>query len=169
MCGKVEAEFIRQCEAVNLIGPDGVIKNPRPSASDILKHRVEVFQGLDNDWSGVHSYKTCFTCLSSVPDHVLPCGHAFCEDCIHDFGELSDDTKAEVFITTCAWCKRLFNPSQIIQTKPPCAGIRILTLDGGGIRGILELALLKLVEDKIDLGLGIQVFFDLIIGTSTGI
>lgn len=168
ICDTVKTEFLRQCQAVNQISLDGAIMNPRPSTADILIHRAEVFQGLENDWSGIHSYKTCFTCLSSVPDHVLPCGHAFCENCVHDFGELSEDTKAEVMVSLCIWCKKTFCPAQVVQTKPLCAGIRILTLDGGGIRGILELALLKLVEDKIGLGVGIQFFFDLIVGTSTG-
>lgn len=168
MCDTVKAEFLKQCVVVNQISPAGAIMNPRPLATDVIAHRAEVFQGLGNSWAGIHSYKTCFTCLSSVPDHVLPCGHAFCEECVHDFGELAEDTKAEVVVASCIWCKNSFSPAQVVQTKPICAGIRILTLDGGGIRGILELALLKLIEDKIDLGIGIQIFFDLIIGTSTG-
>lgn len=168
ICETVKAEFLKQCGVVNQISPEGAIMNPRPSAADVLGHRAEVLRGLDNNWAGIHSYKTCFTCLSCVPDHVLPCGHAFCEGCVHDFGELTEDTKAEVVIASCVWCKMAFCPAQVVQTKPLCAGIRILTLDGGGIRGILELALLKLVEDQIDLGVGIQVFFDLIVGTSTG-
>jgi patatin-like phospholipase/acyl hydrolase len=43
-------------------------------------------------------------------------------------------------------------------------------LDGGGIRGIIEIGLLKAVCDKIGLGASVPIrsFFDLIIGTSTG-
>jgi patatin-like phospholipase/acyl hydrolase len=52
--------------------------------------------------------------------------------------------------------------------KPRCAGIRVLTLDGGGIKGILEIAMLMKLEERIDLGIPIQEFFDLVIGTSTG-
>lgn len=170
MCAAIKAEFLAQCSAVNQISASGAILNPRPSAADVLAHRNAMFHhGLQRRWADIHSYKTCFTCLSSVPDHVLPCGHAFCRGCIRDFGVLAEDTMAQVMVAACVWCATSFCPAQVVQTKPLCAGIRILTLDGGGIRGILELALLKLVEDRIDLGVGIQVFFDLIVGTSTGI
>jgi patatin-like phospholipase/acyl hydrolase len=44
-----------------------------------------------------------------------------------------------------------------------------LTLDGGGVRGIIELALLKAIHERTGLpSLFMRDFFDLIIGTSTG-
>jgi patatin-like phospholipase/acyl hydrolase len=52
--------------------------------------------------------------------------------------------------------------------KPRCAGARILTLDGGGIRGIVELALLQALEKEVGLGVPISELFDLVVGTSTG-
>lgn len=58
--------------------------------------------------------------------------------------------------------------TQIVQTKPPFAGVRILTLDGAGVRGILQLAMLSILEDMIGLDLHISHFFDLIVGTGTG-
>ncbi len=44
----------------------------------------------------------------------------------------------------------------------------ILTLSSGGIRGIVELAILSRIEKVIGLGIPIQDLFDLVIGTSTG-
>lgn len=55
-----------------------------------------------------------------------------------------------------------------VYLKPDTAGIRILTLDGGGIRGIVELEILRLIERAMNGKLPIQCFFDLIVGTSTG-
>ena len=55
-----------------------------------------------------------------------------------------------------------------ICLKPSGAGVRILSLDGGGIRGIVELVILQKIEEALGTGLPIQAFFDLIIGTSTG-
>jgi uncharacterized protein len=51
--------------------------------------------------------------------------------------------------------------------------IRILSIDGGGIRGILPGTLLTYVEEKIkertgDKNASIGQYFDLIAGTSTG-
>ncbi|KAK6355689.1 hypothetical protein TWF718_000082 [Orbilia javanica] len=61
-----------------------------------------------------------------------------------------------------------FQKVQTIRTIPPCAGVRILTLDGGGVRGIIELVILKHLMDITGLGINIGYFFDLIVGTSTG-
>jgi patatin-like phospholipase/acyl hydrolase len=57
-----------------------------------------------------------------------------------------------------------------IQLKPRCAGARILTLDGGGIRGIIELSVLQALHKDVGLGenFPIKNMFDLIVGTSTG-
>ncbi|KAH0538884.1 hypothetical protein FGG08_004540 [Glutinoglossum americanum] len=56
--------------------------------------------------------------------------------------------------------------------KPPSAGVRVLTLDGGGVRGILELIVLRYLQDYVAVELGAYVpvidMFDLVVGTSTG-
>jgi patatin-like phospholipase/acyl hydrolase len=60
------------------------------------------------------------------------------------------------------------NGSHQIQLRPRCAGARVLTLDGGGIRGIVELAVLRSLEKGVGLGIQISELFDLVVGTSTG-
>lgn len=65
------------------------------------------------------------------------------------------------------WSTYHTNP-HLVRLKPRCAGARILTLDGGGIRGIVELALLQSLDTAVGLGIPIRDLFDLIIGTSTG-
>jgi patatin-like phospholipase/acyl hydrolase len=56
--------------------------------------------------------------------------------------------------------------------KPPSAGVRVLSLDGGGVRGILELIVLRYLQDYFTHELGAYVpvieMFDLVVGTSTG-
>jgi patatin-like phospholipase/acyl hydrolase len=56
----------------------------------------------------------------------------------------------------------------LFRLHPICAGVRALTLDGGGVRGIVELALLEHLDNAIDLDLPLQDCFDIMIGTSTG-
>jgi len=72
-------------------------------------------------------------------------------------------------MSACTLCgTHTHNGSHKIQLKPRCAGARVLTLDGAGIRGIVELALLRSLEKEVGLGIQIRELFDLIVGTSTG-
>lgn len=134
--------------------------------------RTETLTSLDSTpksfWARAKSTATCFACLQSVPDHTLPCGHALCDECVKEFGKPLHLRHYHFELDKCILCPGEFDEPQVVKLIPRCSGIRVLTLDGGGIRGILELALLKKVEERIGLGLPIKEFFDLIVGTSTG-
>ena len=140
----------------------------KPTAEDIVSHRRGTLADTTEAkmWQQLHSYKTCFTCLRTVPDHCLPCGHALCEFCVMDFGSVQE---SGILLQQCVLCLDTWDEPQLIKMKPRCAGVRVLTLDGGGVKGILEIAMLMKLEERIGLGLPIQEFFDLIVGTSTGI
>jgi hypothetical protein len=133
----------------------------------LIQLRRETCHCLHNTWSGIRSNKTCLSCLQAVPDHVLPCGHAFCPRCVQEIGKLSLDFECAFDMNECIFCGRFTNRK--IQLKPRCAGVRILTLDGGGIRGIVELAILAQIQAKLNpVNVPLRDFFDLVIGTSTG-
>ena len=86
-----------------------------------------------------------------------------------DFGTPSDEFECSWNLTHCVLCSDYYTGDHyLVRLKPRCAGIRILTLDGGGIRGIIELAILKHLGRILGLGIPIREYFDLIIGTSTG-
>lgn len=131
------------------------------------------------------SQSTCFSCLVEPPEHALPCGHILCSSCIRAYGRPT--AKNVVEINYCP-IESLTRPRQHIWRiflKPADAGIRILTLDGyvhisilvsrmidsltyyhrGGIRGIVELEILRQIEQALGGRLAIQSFFDLIVGT----
>lgn len=165
---QVEAQFFRQYR-LTCDDSGGNIRRPRPSAQEVIACRTIVLRTLQHGWSKVYSYKSCFICLSSLPDHVLPCGHALCEACVLDFGIPPENgSQTEMAFEKCVLCGESWRPPQLIQLKPECAGVRILTLDGGGVHGILELALWQLVEKETGLGLPISRYFDLVMGTNTG-
>ncbi|KAK0631489.1 hypothetical protein B0T14DRAFT_559283 [Immersiella caudata] len=147
-------------------------QNPTaPSANDRVQSRRK---GIHRDhaalWSHLKSYKTCFSCLDGVPDHVLACGHAYCPCCVQELGTPSTNRECAWTFAECCLCGRGGNDlnTNYIQLKPRCAGVRVLTLDGGGIRGVVELALLQALADEAELGVPIRDYFDLIVGTSTG-
>ena len=98
----------------------------------------------------------CLSCIFNVPSEVISCGHSLCIDCIK-----------ENVIEKILYCPLCFYSQNYFETQiPRSAGVRILSLDGGGIRGIVELLILKEIEEKIHLP--IVKAFDLICGTSTG-
>ncbi|OAL40290.1 hypothetical protein AYO20_00026 [Fonsecaea nubica] len=114
---------------------------------------------------------SCFRCLMATPEHALECGHILCDSCIREHGEEQDDLITLVGSCPLHGGKRYMNWE--IAKKPEFAGLRILCLDGGGIRGIVELEILAAIENCINNyhstpGIQIQQLFDLIVGTSTG-
>ncbi|KAK4626402.1 85/ calcium-independent phospholipase A2 [Fulvia fulva] len=117
--------------------------------------------------SSICSHATCFCCLMDVPEHPLACGHVLCTACIKAYGK---QTKSTVSVACCPlhvestrWAK-----PAVINFKPPGAGVRILALDGGGVRGIIQLEVLRAIEHALGGHLAVQSFFDLIVGSGTG-
>ncbi|KAF2498872.1 hypothetical protein BU16DRAFT_558910 [Lophium mytilinum] len=121
-----------------------------------------------------HQLFLCFFCFREVPLQSLPCGHAICERCVKALVHCqlfsSENDKRVVALQQCPLhCEiQFFEPAPQLQLKPAFAGARVLTLDGGGVRGLIELKLLNAVQKELGGNIPIQRFFDLIGGTSTG-
>lgn len=132
--------------------------------------RKKMFEPHQSCLKGLHSNKTCLSCMQAVPDYVFGCGHAFCDRCIREMGHVAATFESAWEIDRCLLCGEDWAGNmQVVRFKPSCAGVRILTLDGGGIRGIVELVLLGLVQKRMRIqSLLIKDCFDLIMGTSTG-
>ncbi|QIW98040.1 hypothetical protein AMS68_003558 [Peltaster fructicola] len=113
------------------------------------------------------SHATCFCCLMDVPEHALPCGHILCSACVKAYGKTTKSVTSmpccPLHRTATKWPK-----PAIIKFKPTGAGVRVLCLDGGGIRGIVQLEVLRAIEQVLGGYIDIQAFFDLIVGTGTG-
>ncbi|KAH8708474.1 hypothetical protein GQ44DRAFT_627959 [Phaeosphaeriaceae sp. PMI808] len=123
------------------------------------------------------SHSACFCCLRHTPEHPLPCGHVLCTLCVKTYSEL--DLKRQgrqikdrnfIQLERCPLKSGLihFTEPWYLKFKPELAGVRILSLDGGGIRGIIELEVLRDIESYLGGQIPVQDFFDLIVGTSTG-
>jgi patatin-like phospholipase/acyl hydrolase len=56
----------------------------------------------------------------------------------------------------------------VVKAVPQTAGIRVLTLDGGGVRGLAPLQYLQVLQDRIGLPFPVQENFDVVFGTSSG-
>jgi len=109
----------------------------------------------------------CLCCLFNTPEKVLDCGHAICDNCIRLFGSPGRFERYRYAIFYCLLCQKP-NTTEF-SMLPPTAGIRILTIDGGGIRGIIPLTILAQLERDLSfLGIPIWDFFDFVVGTSSG-
>ncbi|KAA8895327.1 acyl transferase/acyl hydrolase/lysophospholipase [Sphaerosporella brunnea] len=105
------------------------------------------------------------------PDKGLVCGHLLCETCIQIFGRSRADEPHTFYVDNCIICGA-DTQCFMVRLKPPSAGIRILSVDGGGVRGVIPLQALQELESAIGNRIGytipIQENFDLAFGTSSG-
>ena len=114
------------------------------------------------------SSRSCFGCLMSTPEKAFDCGHAICNMCVRRFGQKSPFDKHTFIHSFCVLCGQIQSKS-IFSLLPSTAGIRVLSIDGGGIRGVVPLTFLQYLEKELnDLGCPIQDFFDYACGTSSG-
>lgn len=128
---------------------------------------LENLAGFKTRWTRISCDTSCFTCLLRMPEHVLHAGHAICSECVRILGTPVDDDPYRRNIARCPLCQVRLQPGpHHISMHPPTAGDRVLTMDGGGVRGIMELELLQLLEEKLQFP--IRHGFDMMVGTSTG-
>lgn len=121
---------------------------------------------LDIPWNKIFSNGTCMCCLRRKPENVFTCGHAVCDICVRIFGKRLPNKKFHYKLEHCLLC---FSGSLEITLKPPTAGVRILSIDGGGSRGVVPLEFLKILQNMIGQNCPVQNLFDLAFGTSSGI
>jgi hypothetical protein len=116
----------------------------------------------------------CYACLFGHPEYTLPCGHVICLGCVREFDQTPPENKypGVAMHLECMLCGSQKNRDGQwpygVQYRPDLCGVRLLSLDGGGIRGIIQLSILNRLETRLDLEMPIGELFDLMVGTSTG-
>lgn len=61
------------------------------------------------------------------------------------------------------------NHKSVISLIPATAGVRVLSLDGGGIRGVIPLVYLQYMQEILaELQIPLRSMFDFVCGTSAG-
>jgi len=133
---------------------------------------VDVFQRIPNYSSHYFTLtnvallnRMCASCGFGIPTVTFGCSHCYCGPC----AQLLDRTTRKCL------CKRRMEISSPAPPPGRFAGVRILSLDGGGTRLIVSLIVLQELESRIKnssipklCSLNVQDLFDLIIGTSGG-
>lgn len=114
------------------------------------------------------SHRSCFCCFMRMPEKVLTCGHALCDVCIKIYGRRSNSEKNTFELSKCILCGTDQQNSKF-RFVPSTAGVRVLSLDGGGIRGVISLIFLGHLQQKLSrFACPIRDQFDFVCGTSTG-
>ncbi|KAK5125943.1 hypothetical protein LTR85_011298 [Meristemomyces frigidus] len=162
----IHRDFSYELEQASQVEDTQAIPEERIALDLHIEYLNQFFEDV-GPATAICSHATCFCCLMDVPEHPLPCGHVLCTACIKAYGKAS---KSFVALPCCPlhrdatkWAK-----PATVKFKPAGAGIRILSLDGGGIRGIVQLEVLRAIEQTLGGFLPVQTFFDLIVGTGTG-
>ncbi|QKX60482.1 uncharacterized protein TRUGW13939_07627 [Talaromyces rugulosus] len=117
-------------------------------------------------WSLMRSNHTCLFCIRRKPEeHVLTCGHTICDQCARIYGQESKEADQRFVVSFCILCK--VSARVVASLTPPTANLSILSIDGGGTRGVIPLEFLRAMQDLIETPL--VDLFDLSGGTSSGL
>jgi hypothetical protein len=145
--------------------------NPENNPFALARSFLSLYSSFSNRGTEINA-TFCLSCLFGRPEYRLPCGHVICETCVDDFDDTDLDKRypGRFIHQRCIICGSSSSDKWpfITTIRPPFSGLRVLSLDGGGVRGIVELTVLNRLEKEVGLGIPIGSFFDLIVGTSTG-
>ncbi|KAJ5364525.1 uncharacterized protein N7496_010238 [Penicillium cataractarum] len=135
-----------------------------------LEKHLETLAAERAFWLETFSNTICYCCIREAPDFTLKCQHTICRSCVKLFSQSASDET--VFnLKCCPLCREgVQNRDNWAQfrLKPALAGVRVLAIDGGGVRGTISVRILEALEKEIGLGLPLAHFFDVIMGTSSG-
>ena len=113
----------------------------------------------------MRSNTICIWCTTRDAQHRPYCGHSLCGICVQRHGKPASDTEYRFTLHSCYFC--LSRVPLTVDLVPPTKRISILTIDGGGVRGVIALEFLLLIQEQLGECL-IQDVCQLIVGTSIG-
>ncbi len=135
------------------------------SGKSALQMHREKTASLDIDWAQNKSNETCFCCLRRMPENTLSCGHAMCEICVRNIGDETSAFDSQYRIDACMLCR---TGKLLVGLRPLTVGLRLLSMDGGGTRGVIAIGIMDVLQSILGNIWRIQDLFDVAYGTSVG-
>ncbi|KAK5221547.1 hypothetical protein LTR47_010886 [Exophiala xenobiotica] len=135
---------------------------PRISA---IATRQKLLRQQRPQWRTLKSTTDCFLCMARPSERMLLCGHSLCEECIRNYYP-PDIGPYTYCVGICEFCG--IDALSVFSCKPVTVEPNIAAIDGGGVRGVVALVLLKRLQAALDTGHPIWEYFDSFIGTSVG-
>lgn len=133
------------------------------SSADLRREQLASQSGR---LSRLRSNHVCLYCLLHSAQHVLACGHTVCDRCAQVFGVPVSGLEYQFTIRGCLYC--LCQRPLVVDVLPPTMSPTILAIDGGGVRGVIPLEFLLLIQEHLRPCV-IQDVVDLALGTSSGL
>ena len=139
------------------------------SAEEATRVHIESLVPYQGRLSKIASGIYCAACFLRAWDHILPCAHRICTLCLRAC-KSQEMMGCRVKVSECPVCRQDLGAHCVVKYDPPTAPKRVLALDGGGIKGIIQLEILNRLLKEMRLGSEIHLtaYFDLIVGTSIG-
>jgi hypothetical protein len=114
----------------------------------------------------IRSNRTCLACLRRAPQHPITCRHTICDVCSSRFGRPVPGIEFRYHISSCVLCQRPCDNQ--VNLLPPTASVRAMTVDGGGVRGVIPLQFLCEFEDLLGPECPLSDLVDVAFGSSAG-
>ena len=114
----------------------------------------------------IRSNQICLICLVRAAQHRWECGHTLCDHCAQVFGFPASGFEYKFTLPSCLCC--LYRRPLVIDVLPPTMNPTILAIDGGGVRGVIPLEFLILIQENLG-SCALQDLIDLSIGMSSGL
>lgn len=149
-----------ECQLVTLFD---VIQWTGQSSVELRRRQL---MSQSNQLCRLRSNKLCLYCLFNTPQHLLACGHALCDHCAQLFGTPASAIEYRFTISSCLYC--LYSRPLVVDVLPPMMNPTILAIDGGGVRGVIPLEYLVLIQESLSPFCRLQDLVDLAVGTSSG-
>jgi hypothetical protein len=117
-----------------------------------VQRRLSMLGQFKHWLSEIQTHQFCLACLVDKPEHLLACQHLLCETCSMDLGcsTARDSNFYELshYPISTVPCK--FG----IRVRPATGGLRVLAIDGGGIRAAILIQFLHALQEAIGLSFG---------------
>ncbi|KAF1960915.1 hypothetical protein CC80DRAFT_590230 [Byssothecium circinans] len=152
---QLSKEGVDQLEAASVLHRDDALATFYPKSEN-------------NQPVGLQHTIFCICCLFGTPEALLPCGHMLCRECIQAYGRQKAHTLVDVLECPLEVNQKIRPQSRAVHIRPEAAGVRVLALNNGGTRSIVQIEVLKLIEKELHGRIPVQSLFDMIIGEGTG-
>ncbi|KAH6984112.1 hypothetical protein EDB80DRAFT_625131 [Ilyonectria destructans] len=136
------------------------------SGEPAVELHAKSYHKHQDQWLSLRTRDTCLLCIQRVPQYELPCRHSICEHCVRVFGHASEEGPRFFTVYHCFLCGAYAGLH--VRVRPPTAGVGVLCIDGGGVRGIIPTTILELLEEEIGLPIPVQEHFQVCAGVSAG-